>query len=291
MGAKRHNNVIYMRVVPTSAWFPISRPPGVQYIFNYRIEPKRRSDPQTEGRVLLAINAFNQGQFASLKAAATAYDAPYTTTRRRAQGRPPRRECQPNSQKLSSTEESALEKRIISLDTRGFPPRISAVRDIANLLLSARDSKSTNTPPSVGENWARNFIKRHDTLKSKFSRKYDYQRAKNEDPQVIREWFQRVQRTIQEFGILEQDIYNCDETGFQIGVLSTAKVVTRAETRGRPTLTQPGNREYVTALETIRADGTMIPPMIILAGKVHISTWYDEKQLPSTWMVGLSDTG
>ena len=30
--------------------------------------------------------------------------------------------------------------------------------------------------------------------------------------------------------------------------------------------------------------------MIIFAGKVHISTWYDEKQLPPDWIIGLSDT-
>jgi hypothetical protein len=34
-----------------------------------------------------------------------------------------------------------------------------------------------------------------------------------------------------------------------------------------------------------------MPPMIVLAGKVHISTWYDEKLFPSHWNVALSDTG
>jgi hypothetical protein len=34
-----------------------------------------------------------------------------------------------------------------------------------------------------------------------------------------------------------------------------------AERRGRPTLTQPGNCEWVTAMETIRVDGTTIPPI------------------------------
>ena len=114
---------------------------------------KRVSDPHTEGRILLAINAFKQGQFTSIRAAATAYDAPYTTTLRRAQGRTPRRECRPNGQKLSSTEESALENWIISLDTRGFPPRVSAVQDITNLLLIARiKSDLLTTLPTVSEN-------------------------------------------------------------------------------------------------------------------------------------------
>ena len=42
-----------------------------------------------------------------------------------------------------------------------------------------------------------------------------------------------------------------------MGIISTVKVVTRAERKGRPTLTQPGNREWVTVIETIRADRTV----------------------------------
>jgi hypothetical protein len=58
---------------------------------------------------------------------------------------------------------------------------------MANLLLAARIKSDQTALPTVGENWARKFINQHDTLKSRFSRKYDYQRVKNEDPEVIRE--------------------------------------------------------------------------------------------------------
>lgn len=54
-----------------------------------------------------------------------------------------------------------------------------------------------------------------------------------------------------------------------MGVISTVKVVTSLETRGRLTLTQPSNREQVTVVKTIRIDGTMLPPMIIFTGKLH----------------------
>ena len=68
---------------------------------------------------------------------------------------------------------------------------------MANLLLAARTKSDLSTAlPTVSENWARKFVNRHDTLKSRFSRKYDYQRAKNEDPEIIREWFKRVYSTI-----------------------------------------------------------------------------------------------
>jgi len=42
-----------------------------------------------------------------------------------------------------------------------------------------------------------------------------------------------VQNTIKKYRILEEDIYNFDETGFQI-VISTAKVITGVERSRRP---------------------------------------------------------
>jgi hypothetical protein len=66
----------------------------------------------------------------------------------------------------------------------------------------------------------------HDNLISKYTRKYDYQRAKCEDPEVINQWFNLVQNSILKYGITEQDIYNFDETGFQMAVAHTAKVIT-----------------------------------------------------------------
>ncbi|GMG16901.1 unnamed protein product [Aspergillus oryzae] len=76
----------------------------------------------------------------------------------------------------------------------------------------------------------------------------DYQRAECEDPQIIQKWFNLFHETIQKYGILEQDIYNMDETGFQMGVASTARVICGSETRDAHAKTiQPGNREWTTS--------------------------------------------
>jgi hypothetical protein len=40
-----------------------------------------------------------------------------------------------------------------------------------------------------------------------------------------------------------EDSYNFDETGFQMGVIATAPVVTGTDRAGRPRTVQPGNRE------------------------------------------------
>jgi len=79
---------------------------------------------------------------------------------------------------------------------------------------------------------------------SKYSQKYDYQQAKCEDSELIKGWFKWFYNTIQNYGILTQDIYNMDETGFQISVISTVKVVCGSETQeSHARAIQPGNCE------------------------------------------------
>jgi hypothetical protein len=115
-------------------------------------------------------------------------------------------------------------------------------------------------------------VKRHSTLSSRFSKRYNFERAKCEDPTIIRDWFSLVQKTILQYGIGPDDIYNFDETGFTMGLIATAKVVTRREYYGRRALLQPGNREWVTAIECINSSGWALPPCVIFKGKVFVES-------------------
>ena len=127
------------------------------------------TDP--EGRISFAIQAIKSGQFSSIRAAAKASNVCLKRLERRLKGIPIRRDCIPKTRKLTSLEESVVVKHILDLDSRGFPPRLRAVKDIANQLLADRDGGT------VGINWASNFIKRRIELKTRFNRKYDYKRA------------------------------------------------------------------------------------------------------------------
>jgi hypothetical protein len=148
-----------------------------------------------EARIQLAIQAIEQDPSLSVRRAAQLYNAPRRTLNNRRAGMDSRRDCQPNSIKLSKTEESVIVQHILDLDTRGFPPRLAAVQDMANSLLAARAASQ------VGKNWAENFIKRTPELKVKFNRKYDYSRAKCEDPKVIGGWFRLIQNMKAKYGI------------------------------------------------------------------------------------------
>jgi hypothetical protein len=238
------------------------------------LPPNTTGSVQREGRIALALEALKQGYFTSPKAAAKAYDVPYMTFLRRVHNGLARCDTRPTNCKLTAIEESTLVQWILSMDQRGLAPRPESVRQMADLLLEKR---SNSMPTSqVGKNWVYNFVQRHPALQTRYNRKYDYQRAKCEDPQVIRDWFRLVKNVITKYGIEEQDIYNFDETGFQMGVISTAKVITGTERSNPPIAIQPGNREWVTAIDCISTAGWSLPPVIIFEGKVHISTWYTD---------------
>ena len=157
---------------------------------------------------------------------------------------------------------------------------------MANILLSKRDT--TSPPTTVGVKWVSNFTKRTPELKTCFARRYNYQRAKTEDPKILNAWFQQVNEAIQKYGIASSDIYNFDETGFAMGVITTAKVITRSSTPGKPFLLQPGNREWVTSIEYISSNGWALPPCIIFKGKVHMEAWYEDRKVPPDWRIEVS---
>lgn len=45
------------------------------------------------------------------------------------------------------------------------------------------------------------------------------------------------------YGILDNDVYNFDETGFIMGIIFASIVVTTSDGRGKAKLAQPSNRE------------------------------------------------
>ena len=113
-----------------------------------------------------------------------------------------RHEKTANCRKLSELEEDTLSRWILDMSQRGLPLQISNVRYLAQLLLSARLKAPEKA--TIGELWVNRFIQRHPELKSKYTRQYDHQRAKCEDPELIKGWFMRVHETIQKYGIAEK---------------------------------------------------------------------------------------
>jgi hypothetical protein len=93
------------------------------------------STVKLEDRILLTVNAYQNGQFKSIQATAAAYNVPHSTLAHRIKGRKARTNIPANYQKLSSLEEASLKKWILDMDKQGLPPTHTTVRKIADLLL------------------------------------------------------------------------------------------------------------------------------------------------------------
>ena len=251
-----------------------------------------RNSPQKEGRLALAVNSLTKNQLKSCRQAAGVFGVPETTLRRRLQGVPQQQGSRSKNRLLQEYEEERLINWVLSLERRGFPPYIIDIKRMAQTLLARRGPNGATR--IVGVNWAYTFLKGHPDLKTRLSRRRDAQRVKQEDPRIIRPWFERVLATKQKYGILDEDTYNFDETGFAMGLItgSSSKVVGSRDSVGRAVVIQPGNRMWTTVIECVNATGWTIPPFVILEGKVHLDYWYKQHySIPLDWHVGVSDNG
>jgi hypothetical protein len=240
---------------------------------------------RNEAQLQLALQAIECDKNLRLGTAAAQYSVPRRTLQRRLNGILPRANIVANSRKLDPLEEQVIVRRVLDLYEQGFSPGYDMVGDMANLLLETRGASR------VGPRWASNFVRRQPELRTRWSRPYDYQRAKCEDPEIIGAWFDLVRNTIAKYGILESDIWNFDETGFLMGQISSTLVVTSSESRTKVKKIQPGNREWVTVIQAVRADGEVIPPYVVVAGKTHLESWYRDSPFPPEWTIDLSETG
>jgi hypothetical protein len=71
---------------------------------------------------------------------------------------------------------------------------------MAQSLLQERTQDPT---AALGVNWAYSFTKRRPELRTRYNRRITYQRAKQEDPMVIKEWVATVREAIQEHGSMK----------------------------------------------------------------------------------------
>ena len=191
-----------------------------------------------ENRMQMAISAYKNKKIKSILKAAEIFGVSEATLRRRLKGNKSRAETRASGHKLTALEEEVLVKSLLDADKRGFSIRPEYLRGMAQILLRDRTQDST---AALGVNWAYSFTKRRPELRTRYNRRITYQRAKQEDPKVIRQWFETVHKAIEEHGIHEDDIWNFDETGFAMGLCTASKVITAVECSERPHTVIQGN--------------------------------------------------
>ena len=115
------------------------------------------------------------------------------------------------------------------------------------------------------------------------------QRTKAQDEPTITNWFNEYLKFILERSIKPESIWNMDETGFRIGIPGGERVIVPRTAKELYT-PSPENRTSITILEAVSAVGKVIPPVLIIPGKIHMDSWY-HSNLEGTELVLLSDSG
>jgi Tc5 transposase DNA-binding domain len=109
-------------------------------------------------------------------------------------------------------------------DELGFAIREKILVIVANAIL--RNHHSGIGPPRVvSKMWASRWLSRHPKNRKKARKPLTTVRKNTYDPTAIQRWLDKLLPVKIEFGIIDTDIYNMDETGFRIGVGRQHKVI------------------------------------------------------------------
>ena len=188
---------------------------------------------------------------------------------------------------LDKAQEQALASWIGILDDTNTPSTPQDIEGYANEILARGGSDRR-----VGKNWAYNFIKRFPNDYSHTVQKpMEVGRMGAEKLPIIIDWFHRLEVALMHFKIGPKNIYNFDESGFQLGQGKCLRVVTKHR-RSTKSFSTGGIGETVTGVECIAADGWVMPPFILFQGSYHLENWYREQpDLPDNYIVATSSTG
>ena len=174
-----------------------------------------------------------------------------------------------SKRKLTFAEEHVLVDFILASSDRAMPPTLKKVAEHANGILEAR---GIDFEP-VGESWVGRFLDRYrEEIQTHWSRPLAMERAKALNKDVVKHWFELIKLHVIEKDIRPENIYGMDESGFPPSDQGVQRVVGR---RGSKIQHKAGsaNRENVTVLVTICADGTALKPTIIFKKQNILNKW------------------
>jgi hypothetical protein len=119
-----------------------------------------------------------------------------------------RQEAHANEMNLSPAEEDVLKSWTKAQGRRGFPLTHQTLRQYASVIAEK----------DVGVSWSKRFLKRHPDLKVKKTTPLAGSRASALNKTNVDGFYSLLMETINEFNISDENIYNMDEKGVQLGI-------------------------------------------------------------------------
>jgi hypothetical protein len=221
---------------------------------------------------IAAIESQEAGERLSYRRAAEIFKVDRRTLARRHKGQTQSYAAAAKArQLLNPQQELELVKYIERSAKRGLPPTREMVQNFASAVAKWE----------VSESWVTRFLHRHDRdLTSKWTVGMDRVRHIADSPERYKAYFTLLHSKIQQYKVEAEDIYNMDEKGFVIGKTTRSKrIFSKASWMAKETTAalQDGNREFITCIACVCADGTALPPALIFMGNSGVqSGWVED---------------
>lgn len=221
-----------------------------------------------------ALSDLDNGRYTSIRAAAAAYKIDYTTLSRRRKGQRNRVDSHELQQTLSPLQERLLVAWLLEAERAAHAFNHAQLRDIASIILKASGGNGY-----VGKGWVIAFLKRNPGVRTKKGVSIANQRVFTLYSNTFKSWFEQLNSLILSKGIKPAHIWNMDETGNALGPCANQTILGNASTK-RSYVSRPEDREWVSVIECISAEGIAIQPLVIFKGQHVQNQWFIPGQTP-----------
>jgi hypothetical protein len=168
---------------------------------------------------------------------------------------------------LNSDQEASLVSWVELLNSCYTPPTAKDIEYAANRLLKIAGSDRV-----VGPMYSYRMIRRLPKhIKLTTQKPKESLRIQAENPGIISHWYDRLADLFNEYNFESHEIYNWDETGYQIGQGLNQHVLS---TRQNATIATGDRGETITGIECIATDGWVMFPWFLVKGTSHQEDWY-----------------
>lgn len=165
---------------------------------------------------------------------------------------------------LKEDEETKLVEYLFKMQDLGHPLTPGQLR-----LKVAQATQARETPWSdiglPGKNWLKSFKRRHPEIASRKGQPLEVARARGLCASTVATLYGNLEELYTTFKYPPSHIWNCDESGVQAGRSGGATVLARVGSRAVHTI-EPDQREHLSVLSCINADGGKIPNFYVLKG-------------------------
>jgi hypothetical protein len=133
---------------------------------------------------------------------------------------------------------------------------------------------------TLSDSWVHTFTHSNEFIrrfKRTQNKPLDGKRKTAQDRVNLQKWFRSYKRDIKNWKVKEDRIYNFDEGGLRVGCMRGEWVYVPRQWNNYYGYS-PEDRRSVTVIEGVCADGSCIPPCIVVEGQVFLDDWFNSRQ-------------